>query len=205
VDRYRAPSRAARSIGAVLLVAGLLVAACGGAPTASPPPSLAAGPTTPPKLPDPTSAADVFRGLREAGITLVGIGASAGQTPSDPVERISATLDNQPLAILGYASDLGRAKLYPFRDGTAPDANQPVYTFAATNIVIEFGPSAVGKKPPAPNAALSTLAQRLATTLQALLGQLAERSVQRASAAAPAATPTAPVTLAPATAPPSSR
>ena len=188
----------------MLLTAGLLVAACGGAPTASPAPSQAAGPTAPPKLPDPTSAPDVYRALRLAGLSLVGTGSVEGQTPSDPVERINATLNSQPLSILGYASDLGRAKLYAFRDGTAPDANQPVYTFAASNIVIEFGASAVGKKPPAPNAALSTLAQRLATTLQALLGQLAERSVQRASTAAPAATPTAPATLVPTTASPSS-
>jgi hypothetical protein len=203
VDRYRVPSRAARSIGVGLLVAGLLVAACGGSPTASPAPSQAAGPTAPPKLTDPTSAPDVYSALRLAGLSLVGTDSVEGQSPSDPVERINATLNGQPLSILGYASDLGRAKLYPFRDGTTPDANQPVYTFAATNIVIEFGPTTVGKKPPAPNGALSTLAQRLATTLQALLGQLAERSVQRASTAAPAATPTAPATLAPASAAPS--
>ena len=181
----------------VLLLAGLIVAGCGGSPTASPGPTVATGPTAPPHLPDPTSAADVYRALRLAGLSVVGIGASAGQTPSDPLERISATLDNQPLAILGFASDLGRAKLYPFRDGAAPDAGQPVYTFAGTNIVIEFGPSTAGKKPPVPNATLSATAQRLATTLQALLGQLAERSVQRASTPPPAATPTPAPTPAP--------
>ena len=132
-----------------------------------------------------------------AGLSLVGTDSVAGQTPSDPVERINATLAGQPLAILGYASDLGRAKLYPFRDGTAPDAGQPVYTFAGTNIVIEFGPSTAGKKPPVPNATLTAAAQRLATTLQALLGQLAERSVQRASTPPPAATPTPAPTAAP--------
>ena len=184
--------RAARSIGVVLLLAGLIVAGCGGSPTASPAPTSAAGPTAPPRLPDPTSAADVYRALRTAGLSIVGIGASSGVTPSDPLERISATLDNQPLAILGYASDLGRAKLYPFRDGTAPDASQPVYTFAGVNIVIEFGPSTAGKKPPAPNAALAATAQQLASTLEALLGQLAERSVQRVSTPPPAATPTPP-------------
>jgi len=181
----------------VLLLAGLIVAGCGGSPTASPASTAASGPTAPPRLSDPSSAPDVFRALRAAGITLVGIGASAGQTPSDPLERISATLDNQPVAILGYASDLGRAKLYPFRDGTAPDASQPVYTFAAKNIVVEFGPSPAGKKPPLPNATLTATAQRLATTLQALLGQLAERSVQRASTPPPAATPTPAPTAAP--------
>jgi len=189
VDRDTGPSRVVRSIGVVLLVAGLIVAGCAGSPTASPLPTTAAGPTVPPRLPDPTSAADVYRALGAAGITLVGIGASAGITPSDPLERITATLDNQPVAILGYASDLGRAKLYPFRDGTAPDAGQPVFTFSARNIVVEFGPSTAGQKPPLPNGTLMATAQRLAATLQALLGQLAERSVQRASAAPSAATP----------------
>lgn len=182
----------------LLLLAGLVVAGCGGSPTASPVPTVATGPTAPPRLPDPTSAADVYRALRVAGLSLVGTDSVAGQTPSDPVERINATLAGQPLAILGYASDLGRAKLYPFRDGTAPDAGQPVYTFAGTNIVVEFGPSTAGKKPPAPNTTLAATAQRLATTLEALLGQLAERSVQRASTPPPAATPTpAPATSSP--------
>jgi len=181
----------------VLLLAGLIVAGCGGSSSASPASTQASGPTAPPRLADPTSAADVYRALRVAGLSLVGTDSVAGQTPSDPVERINATLAGQPLAILGYASDLGRAKLYPFRDGTAPDAGQPVYTFAGTNIVIEFGPSTAGKKPPVPNATLTAAAQRLATTLQALLGQLAERSVQRASTPPPAATPTPAPTAAP--------
>ena len=176
----------------VLLLAGLMVAGCGSAPTASPAATVGSAPTPPPRLSDPTTAPDVFRALRVAGLTLVGTDSVAGVAATDPVERINATLAGQPLAILGYASDLGRAKLYPFRDGTAPDAGQPVFTFAGTNIVVEFGPSTTGKKPPLPDATLSATAQRLADTLQALLGQLSERSVQRASTPPPTPTPTLP-------------
>lgn len=194
---HTGPSRAARLLG-VAIVGAALLAGCGSSATPSPTSPTAAIASLPAQMPDPTTARDVYIALRQAGLSLVGTDTVGGLTPSDPVERINATLSGQPLSILGYASDLGRAKLYPYRDGTAPDGGQPVYTFAGSNIVVEFGQSTSGKKPPLPDATLGAVAQKLATTLQALLGQLSERSVQRASTPPPAATPTpAPVPATP--------
>ncbi len=172
------------NVGAVLLGAWLLLAACGGGtPTSSPSASPSATPASL-LLPDPTTAGAVYTNLRQQGILVVGTNAIAGK---DPVNRINATYEGQPLAILGYSSDLARAKFYAFRDATKPERGDPTYTFAGLNIVVEFGPSTPGKRPAAPDPGLATSAQQLAAQLERLLGALDERSEQRVSV--PRATP----------------
>jgi hypothetical protein len=105
----------------------------------------------------------------------VGTNAVAG---ADPVMRINATYAGAPLAIVAYTSTARRQHLFPMRNDAAPGPGDPPYTFAGLNLVVLFGPSSVGSKPPS-GTALAGPAASLAAELDRLAGPLIERSTVR--------------------------
>lgn len=178
-----------RPLALALSAALILAAACGGAtPTKSPsPPPATPTPTPDPRLPDPTSADDVYIALNAAGLGIVGTNAEAG---TDPIKQINATYAGQALVIAGYSSDAARRTSVKLTDGSRPGRGDPPYTFSAANIVVQFGPATNGAIPPSPDVAELASAQALAQALDRLMGPLIERSPARVS-------PTAPPTLSP--------
>lgn len=178
---------AALASAALAMLLGL--AACGGpAPTPTPIPTPVPTPsaTPDPHLPDPGTADELFRRLREAGIPLIGTNA---QQSADPVVRINATFDGWPLALAQFSSTTARAKLVPFRDGAAPGLEEAPYTFVGINIAVSYGPIVQSEKPAAVPADKVASATRLAAELQRFIGPLAERSAGRVSPVPGAATP----------------
>src|SRR3989304_4551896 len=63
-----------------------------------------------------------------------------------------------------------RAKSAPFRDGGAPGAGQPAFTFAGLNIAVLWGPSTQGHVPAPPDATKVEAARKLAEALGVLGG-----------------------------------
>ncbi|MGH2466366.1 MAG: hypothetical protein ACRDGL_01320 [Candidatus Limnocylindrales bacterium] len=174
------PGGRSLSTWALLVSFVLSLAACGGStPSASPTPRPAtASPTIDPRLPDPTTADAVYVALNAAGLGIVGTNAEAGP---DPVKLINATYAGQPLVIVGYSTDAARIRLAKLSDGSIPGRGDPPYTFAALNIVLEFGAGVSGSAPPKPDVAELAAAQTLAAALDRLIGPLTERSGQRVS------------------------
>ncbi len=191
------PSRRSR-LTAAALVALVLLTGCGGSP-ATPAPTPAAASATPKPnthMAEPASGREVYTRLNQAGLGLVGTNAAEG---TEPRSRINASYAGWPLALLEYSSTTARAKSVPFRDGGAPGAGQPVYTFVGLNIAVLWGPSTQGQVPAPPDATKVEAAKKLADALGALVGPLAERSITRVTAPLP--TPTPPPTVAPSPSP----
>ncbi len=194
MDRIRHVRRAA-ALGSGALAILLAMTACGGqAPTPTPPqtPTPTASPTPDPHLVDPASADELYRGLREAGLAIVGTNAEQGV---DPVVRINATFGGWPLALAQYSSTTARAKLVPFRNGAAPSLEEAPYTFAGLNIAVTYGPILPHAAPPAVPPDKAASATLLAAQLDRFIGPLVERSTGRVSpvpgAASPAPSPPA--------------
>lgn len=176
-------------LAAAALVAISLLAACG--PSASPSPSAAVAsprptPTPDAHLADPADGAEVYRLLNRAGLALVGTNARTGK---EPLKTYNATYAGWPLSLLEYSSATNRAKVVPFREGTAPGKSQPPYTFAGQNIVVLWGPIEQGVRQPAPEAARVEAATKLAAALDGIVGPLQERSTSRVSPLTPIAAP----------------
>jgi hypothetical protein len=188
---------AGRSISTWALLISLILslAACGGsrASTSPTPRPATPAPTVDPRLPDPTSADAVYVALQAAGLGNIGTNAEAG---TDPVKLINATYAGRPLVIVGYSSDAARLRLAKVADGSAPGRGDAPYTFAALNLVLEFGAGVASATPPSPDVAEIAAARALAAVLDRLIGPLTERSSQRVSPRPPAT---------PSPAPPSSR
>lgn len=174
--------------GAAALVALVLLTGCGGS-SATPTPTPAAATATPKPdthLAEPASGREVYTRLNEAGLGLVGTNAAEG---TEPRSRINASYAGWPLALLEYSTTTARAKSVPFRDGGAPGAGQPAFTFAGLNIAVLWGPSTQGQVPAPPDATKVEAAKKLAEALGELVGPLAERSVARVTVPLPTATP----------------
>ena len=174
--------------GAAALVVLVLLTGCGGS-SATPTPTPAAATATPKPdthLAEPASGREVYTRLNEAGLGLVGTNAAEG---TEPRSRINASYAGWPLALLEYSTTTARAKSVPFRDGGAPGAGQPAFTFAGLNIAVLWGPSTQGHVPAPPDATKVEAAKKLAEALGVLVGPLAERSVTRVTVPLPTATP----------------
>lgn len=166
----------------------VLLTGCAGSPATPAPTPVPPGATPTPEahLVEPASGREVYTRLNQAGLGLVGTNAAEG---TEPRSRINASYAGWPLALLEYSTTTARAKSVPFRDGGAPGAGQPAFTFVGLNIAVLWGPSTQGQAPALPEATKVEAAKRLADALGALVGPLAERSVTRVTVPLPTATP----------------
>jgi len=191
------PTRRSR-VPAAALVALVLLTGCGGSPATPAPTPVqpSATPTPETHLVEPASGREVYTRLNQAGLGLVGTNATEG---TEPRSRINASYAGWPLALLEYSTTTARAKNVPFRDGGAPGAGQPSFTFVGLNIAVLWGPTTKGQAPALPDATKVEAAKKLADALGALVGPLAERSVTRVTVPLP--TPTPPPSEAPSASP----
>lgn len=163
-----------RGARALVLVAGLLVAACGGeAPPSSTPAPATPRPTlTPdPHLVDPASADVVLRTLQRNGLRITANNASAGRD-GEPRKAINATFDGWPLTVSEFTSAAALREATGFDPSKAIAAGDATFTYAGLNILVEYGPDVHGPKDAPPTDQFHASATRLAEELDILLGPL---------------------------------
>lgn len=172
----RSQTRGARSA-AALVVAAVLVAACGGgqpsaAPTAAPTPIV----TPNPHLPSPATAQQVFTGLGKAGLRITANTASLGADGGDVVTTIYATYLGWPLDVTQYRSTTALTKITEWPSGEGPGRGEPPIALAGMNILIKWGPAVSGAKPGKPDGRQSDGLRDLVAALDPLLSPLRART-----------------------------
>jgi hypothetical protein len=174
----------------VTLALAAIVAACG---TGAPPPSPTPAPTpvvTPnPHLGDPATAREVFNALGRAGLKMTPNTATAGAEGAPVIEKINATYLGWPLDVTQYRTSKDLAKAVKWEAGKAPGKGEPPVAIVGSNILITWGPSAVGTKPKAPDERQAEALDALVLALDRLLSPLRARTVVPVQiASAPAST-----------------
>jgi hypothetical protein len=158
-----------------LLVALLVLAACGGPGAQGSPTASASAEATPdPHLREPARADVIYSTLVQRGLGLIGTNASRGK---DPVAVINATYAGWPLVLTQYRTSDTRNKLFPIKSAESPKKGDPPFIFAGLNVVIKWGPEVDGKAPRPATKSQVEDAGKLATELDRLIGPLLERSV----------------------------
>jgi hypothetical protein len=190
--------RGARSA-AALVVAALLLAACGGAqpsaaPTAAPTPLI----TPNPHLPSPATAQQVFTGLGKAGLRITANTATLGVEGSDVVTKIYATYLGWPFDVTQYRSTSALTKVTEWPAGEGPGNGEPPIALAGMNILITWGPAVSGAAPGKPDSRQSDGLRALVSALDPLLSPLRARAIVPVAiagqvATAPSPEPSAPV------------
>ena len=189
--------RGARSA-AALVVAALLLAACGGAqpsaaPTAAPTPLI----TPNPHLPSPATAQQVFTGLGKAGLRITANTATLGVEGSDVVTKIYATYLGWPFDVTQYRSTSALTKVTEWPAGEGPGNGEPPIALAGMNILITWGPAVSGATPGKPDSRQSDGLRALVSALDPLLSPLRARANVPVAIAGQAATAPSPGASAP--------
>jgi hypothetical protein len=185
-----------------IVLAGILATACSTPPVApSPTPAPTPLVTPNPHLADPATAQDVFNGLGREGLRITPNTANAGSDGGAVVTRINGTYLGWPLLVTQFRTAADLAKAAKWEAGEAPGRGEPPVALAGYNILVSWGPSELGSKPPTPDGRKAAALEALVRALERLLSPLRTRTivpVQVASApeaaqagpsAAPKATP----------------
>ena len=173
---------------ALCLVAGAVLAACGGPGVATAPPATPTPEPTPtpnPHLIDPASVDKVYQALRKAGLPVTANSANAG-TGGEPLKRLNLTYDGWPLIIQEFSSADALRVTTKFSPKHKPQFGDPAYTFIGLNLYIEYGPHTTNHLPETPDQRFIDAAMKLVAVLDPLIGPLRQSSVS------PIPLPTAP-------------
>lgn len=167
-----------RLVAVGILGIGLLVAACGSSPTPRPTsrPTPVVTPTPNPHLAAPASAADVYRGLGQAGLTISANTAGSGGPAGEPRLTISATYAGWPLILEQYSSRAALDRAVGALAAT-PGQGKPPYEFAGLNVLVQFGPTQQLYSPTAPAEQFRLAAGALVAALDRLIGPLRQQAV----------------------------
>ena len=161
-----------------LVLVGIVAAACSSPPAA---PSLTPAPTplvTPnPHLVDPATAQDVFNGLGREGLKITPNTANAGADGGAVVTRINGTYLGWPLDVTQFRTAADLAKASKWKAGETPGRGEPPVALAGYNILVRWGPSQTGHKPPTPEGRKAAALEALVTALDRLLSPLRARTV----------------------------
>lgn len=173
-----------------LVLAGMIAAACSTPPVApSPTPAPTPLVTPNPHLVDPTTAQDVFNGLGREGLRITPNTANAGSDGGAVVTRINGTYLGWPLDVTQFRTAADLAKAAKWKAGEAPGRGEPPVALAGYNILVSWGPSEIGSKPPTPDGRKAAALEALVRALDRLLSPLRTRTVVPVQvASAPAAT-----------------
>jgi hypothetical protein len=172
----------------------LVVVGCGPAAAGSAPPTPLPTPvvTPDPHLTAPVTADDIFKDFGKGGLKISSINANLGMGNPAIVKQINANLGGWPLRITQYESASVMTKALDWPPGQHPGANETPYSFAALNILVQFGPMSTNP-PTTPDASRQKDAAAIVALLDPLLWPIAQRSV----VAIPSRTPTPAATPAP--------
>jgi hypothetical protein len=191
----RSVGRSAPVISVVGLLLVLIAGGCG--PTAAAPSSPTPLPTpviTPdPHLTGPITADQVFGIIKASQLIVYSTNATEG--PAPVVKRINADLDGWQLRITSYSTTASLQRSRTWKPGSAPGRGEPPYTFAALNVLIEYGPTRNGVAPAPPDDAHQAIAATLVAILDPLVWPIDQHSiviipVRTAPPAGPSAAPT---------------
>lgn len=174
----RVSNHAAR-LGAVAVIATLLVTACGSTPPSVAPPTARPTPviTPDPHLTEPATADQIFVAIRVGDVPLSVNNATSGDPTSPIVKRINAAIGNWPLIITEFRSSAALRQATKWDPATPPTQGNAPYTFVGLNILIEFGP--VTGVLAAPDADRQKQAKVLVDLIDPLLWPMEQRSVIR--------------------------
>jgi hypothetical protein len=177
-----------------LVLAGIIAAACSTPPVVSSPTPAPTPLVTPnPHLADPATAQDVFNGLGREGLRITPNTANAGSDGGAVVTRINGTYLGWPLDVTQFRTAADLAKAAKWKAGEAPGRGEPPVALAGYNILVSWGPSEIGSKPPTPDGRKAAALEALVRALDRLLSPLRARTVVPVQvAAAPEAAETAP-------------
>ncbi len=154
-----------------------------------------------PHLADPATAQDVFNGLGREGLRITPNTANAGSDGGAVVTRINGTYLGWPLDVTQFRTAADLAKAAKWKAGETPGRGEPPVTLAGYNILVSWGPSEIGSKPPTPDRRKAAALEALVKALDRLLSPLRARTVvpvqvasapeaaEPAPSAAPKATP----------------
>ena len=164
--------------GLVAATVTILVVACGG--SATPSPSATPLPTpviTPdPHLREPVTADQIFIAFGGAHLGIVANNANSDTGNPAVIKLINAEIGNWPLRITQYSSSAVLDKAIHWKAGQAPGGNEPPYSIAGLNILIQYGPISA-RAPGAPDPTRAALAEKIVAVLDPLLWPLRQHSV----------------------------
>lgn len=161
-----------------LVLAGIIAAACSTPPVApSPTPAPTPLVTPNPHLADPTTAQDVFNGLGREGLRITPNTANAGSDGGAVVTRINGTYLGWPLDVTQFRTAADLAKAAKWKAGEAPGRGEPPVALAGYNILVSWGPSEIGSKPPTPDGRKAAALEALVRALDRLLSPLRARTI----------------------------
>jgi hypothetical protein len=173
----RGLGRHGRLVSSVVL-ATVVVAACGSSAPPSAAPTVRPTPTaTPdPHLSDPTTADAVYLALGGAGLRMTANNANAGGENADLVKRINATYLGWPLNISEYRSSAALAAATDWKSGEKPGQGEAPLAIAGANILVTWGPQ-TGEHPSSPEGRQVEGLTALVTAMDRLLSPIRARSV----------------------------
>jgi hypothetical protein len=162
-----------------LVLAVLIVAACGPAAAASVPPSPTSLPaplvTADPHLTAPVTADQIWAALASGRLNPVGNNALISEGAI--TKRINAELEGWTLRITAYSTAAAMKAAKTWKSGAAPGVGEPPYTFAALNVIVEFGPTSRASRPPAADPEHQATAAQIVALLDPLLWPIEQHSV----------------------------
>lgn len=169
-------SNHATRLAAGVVVAVMLVTACGSPPPPSASPTVRPTPviTPDPHLTEPATADQVFAVIRSGDLDLLVNNATSGGSDG-VVKRINGAIDNWPLVITQYQTSAILRDAGVWEPTKPPGQGNPPYAFVGLNILIEFGPNTGIVEAPGP--VRQEQASALVALLDPALWPLEQRSV----------------------------
>jgi hypothetical protein len=162
-----------------LVLAVLIVAGCSPAAAASSPPSPTALPTPlvtlDPHLTAPVTADQIWAAIASGHLNAVGNNALISE--GTITKRINAELQGWTLRITAYSTAAAMKAAKTWKSGAAPGVGEPPYTFAALNVIVEFGPTSRASRPPAADPDHQATAAQIVALLDPLLWPIEQHSV----------------------------
>ena len=146
-------------------------AAVSGSPTPLPAPVV----TPDPHLKDPVTADQIWTVIAAAHMRLTANNATILE--GTIVKRINADLEGWTLRITAYTNAAAMQKAKTWDTGKAPGIGEAPYTFAALNVVVEYGPTSRATAPLPPDPEHQATAATLVELLDPLLWPIEQHSV----------------------------
>ena len=158
------------------IAVALVVTGCGSSATPRPATPAPTPVITPdPHLRDPATLEAVFDALAAAGLRVTPNNAVAA---TEPRRKVNATYVDWPFVVSEFSSTAARKAATHWNPKVPVARDEPPYSFAGLNILVQFGPTVTNNATAvAPAAPYQEAAAALVRVLDPLIGPLEERAV----------------------------
>jgi hypothetical protein len=156
----------------------LIVVGCSPAAAASSPPTSLPTPvvTPDPHLTAPVTADQIWAAIASGHMNLTANNALLNE--GTITKRINADLEGWTLRITAYSTAGAMQAAKTWKSGAAPGVGEPPYTFAALNVIVEFGPTSRASGPPVADPEHQATAAQIVALLDPLLWPIEQHSVR---------------------------